>query len=206
MEEDLLFENLGRSASLLLRFRIIGGRAGGLELRPNFSAINSPLLTLSAFDSQRRQSENRRNSLSLGDEPSTCRSGPRLSKLRPGEMSWNGRFGVLRCMTRSESVCAWVWREVFRDNVTGNVSEVIIGDDEENVLLETSVWTVTRGACSGSSIDMQLIKSFNNNRYRGHRWMIESSQSLSLRLPHRGSASCFAIKAAKSGLVAISSM
>lgn len=36
--------------------------------------------------------------------------------------------------------------------------------------------------------------------------MIESSQSLSLRLPHRGSASCFVIKAAKSGLVAMSSM
>ena len=36
--------------------------------------------------------------------------------------------------------------------------------------------------------------------------MIESSQSRSLRLPHRGSASCLLIKAAKSGLVAISSI
>ena len=36
--------------------------------------------------------------------------------------------------------------------------------------------------------------------------MIESNQSLSLRLPQRGSASCFAIKAAKLGLVAISPM
>lgn len=104
--EGLLFVDFGRSASLLLRLRIIGGRAGGLELRPNFSAMNSPLLTLSAFDNQRRQSEKRRNSLSLGDEASTCRSGPRLSKLRPGEMSWNGRFGVLRWMARRERVCA----------------------------------------------------------------------------------------------------
>lgn len=125
-EEDLLFVNFGRSASLLLRLRIIGGRAGGLELRPNFSAMSSPLLTLSAFDSQRRQSEKRRNSLSLGDEVSTCWSGPRLSKLRPGEMSWNGRFCVLRWMARSESVCAWVCREVFRDKVTNSKSEVTI--------------------------------------------------------------------------------
>ena len=105
-EEERLFVEVGMSASLLLRLRIIGGRAGGLELRPHFSAISSPLVALSAFNSQRRQSEKRKNSLSCGDEASTCRSGPRLSKLRPGEMSWNGRFGVLRWMARSESVCA----------------------------------------------------------------------------------------------------
>ena len=35
--------------------------------------------------------------------------------------------------------------------------------------------------------------------------MMESSRSLSLRLPQRGSASCFVIKAAKSGSVAIGS-
>lgn len=83
---------------------------------------------------------------------------------------------------------------------------VIIQDDKWNVLLETKVWTATRGACSGSSIGVQVIKSFNNNRYRGHRWTIESSQSRSLRLPQRGSSSCFAIKAAKSGLIATISM
>ena len=90
--------------------------------------------------------------------------------------------------------------------MTNEKSEVVIQNKQWDVLLETNEWTVTRGACSLSSIDVQLIKSFSNNRYRGHRWMIESSQSLSLRLPHRGSASCFAIKAAKSGLVATSSM
>lgn len=99
-----------------------------------------------------------------------------------------------------------MWREVFKDNVTGKGSEVIIRNGGGNVLFETSAWTVTRGPCSGSSIGVQLIKSFNNNRYRGHLWMIESSQSLSLRLPHRGSASCLAIKAANSCLVAIRSM
>ena len=36
--------------------------------------------------------------------------------------------------------------------------------------------------------------------------MIESIQSLSLRWPHRGSASCLAIKAANSGFVATSPM
>jgi len=54
------------------------GASGGLEVRPNFSSMSSLPPTLSTSDIQRIQSEKRMNSLSLGDEVSTCRSGPHL--------------------------------------------------------------------------------------------------------------------------------
>ena len=62
------------------------------------------------------QSGKRRNSHSLGDEVSACRSGPRSGKLRPGEISRN-----------------------FRDDVTNNEPEVTVQDHKGSVLLGTSV-------------------------------------------------------------------
>lgn len=87
---------------LLLSFSLLGEDVH--PLRPIPQSVFHPR-SESSLASQMRQSEKRRNSRSRGwSLRSIWRRGPRLRRVRPGSISWNGRFGVARCRARRERV------------------------------------------------------------------------------------------------------
>ena len=94
------------SASLRLRERTIMTREDSPALTTCRSQRSATSLSpLSRLAIQRRQSENSRKSCSFGKEPrSSWMSEPRLRNVRPGAMSWKGRFGVVRWRARSPRV------------------------------------------------------------------------------------------------------
>jgi hypothetical protein len=113
--------SMANSASLLLLVRVIAigalvpcGTASSFEFEPH----PTPGLAF-VFANHAKQSENSKNSRSQGCAPrSTCTSGPRRRRVRPGMTSWKGRLWVARWRARRARVWACVWRDVFRESVT----------------------------------------------------------------------------------------
>jgi hypothetical protein len=125
-EDDEAF-NSDSSVSLLLQVLAMNGRPDPycvlVHLMPTITFVEDA----DSFSNQTRQSEKRRNSrMRPSLRGSIMISGPRRSKVRPGEMKrrLGGSPVVLRCRASNARVWACVWREVFNERVTRTARSV----------------------------------------------------------------------------------